>query len=214
MSVESMVLFGSTTSPFVRRVRVVAEMLDMPVRMVNTMTDDGQKELAQVAPLKKIPVASISGELVFDSHAILDVLLSQNREKAQQAGFRLPAATGSAAWIRESNLCLAVDGALESAIRVFYVRRDGVDIETIPYLKKEHIRVAETMAWVDAQISDTPVAADTLASRFGLFELSLATTLDWMRFRSAFDFSGLPHLAAFYAASSTLPCLQSTTPRV
>ena len=50
-----MKLYGTTTSPFVRRVRVVAAEVGEPVELVNTAPDIGQAQLREVSPIRKVP---------------------------------------------------------------------------------------------------------------------------------------------------------------
>ena len=54
-----MKLYGTTTSPFVRRVRVVAAEVGEPIEIIDTATDAGQAKLREVSPIRKVPVAVI-----------------------------------------------------------------------------------------------------------------------------------------------------------
>ena len=59
-----MKLYGTTTSPFVRRVRAVAAEIGEPVELVNTASDAGQAQLREVSPIRKVPVAVIDGRRI------------------------------------------------------------------------------------------------------------------------------------------------------
>ena len=70
----SMKLFGTTTSPFVRRVRVVAAEVGQTFDLVNTAHDEGQAALRACSPIAKVPVAELGGRVLFDSRVIIDWL--------------------------------------------------------------------------------------------------------------------------------------------
>jgi hypothetical protein len=127
-----MKLFGTTTSPFVRRVRVVAAEVGQPLELVNTATDGGQAELREVSPIWKVPVAEIGGRFLFDSRVIVDWLTTFHG----WGDLRAP----SDRW-REANLVNAIDSALESAIQLFYLRREGMDPMTIPFGQRQVDRI-------------------------------------------------------------------------
>src|SRR5690606_5704652 len=71
-----MKLYGTTTSPFVRRVRVVAAEVGEPVERIDTAPEAGQAALREVSPIRKVPVAVIDGRTLFDSHTIIDWLVT------------------------------------------------------------------------------------------------------------------------------------------
>lgn len=197
-----MKLFGTVTSPFVRRVRIVAHELAMQVELIDTSTPDGQAELRRVTPIWKVPAALISDRVVFDSRAIIDLLLDER-------GVHPLRRTTEATRITELNMHNAIDGGLESAIRVFYVRRDGHDIAPIPYLAKERDRVRSTMSWIESQLRGSYCTEE---AGFGLSEIALVTAIGWMRFRQAYPVDDHPQLAAFYDAWASRPSVQETLP--
>ena len=55
----TMTLYGTTTSPYVRRVRVVTLELGLPLTWVDTFTDAGQAALRARSPVWKVPVVEI-----------------------------------------------------------------------------------------------------------------------------------------------------------
>ena len=196
-------LYGTLTSPFVRRVRVVARELGIELEFVDTTTPEGQAGLARLTPLRKIPVLEVDGEGVLDSHTISALLL----ERHGPGDLRLPRA--STRWAEDS-LIHAIDGALESAIRLFYfIKRDKVDIEPIPYMRTERERVDRTLAWLEGQVRGPWCTA---VDGFGLAEIALVTTLEWVQFRAMADLTAYPKLIAFVAHHTGRPSLLSTRP--
>ncbi len=195
-------LHGTLTSPFVRRVRVVATELGQTLTLIDTSTAAGQASLAACSPLAKVPVLEIGGVPVLDSHAIIDLLLNQHGHGGLRP--RRPHTL-----IQDSNMIHIVDGALEAAIRVFYCQRDGVDFATVPYLQRERDRVTRSLAWLDAHVRG---AFCTREDGFGIAELAVVTTFEWMQFRQAADLSPYANLQALVAAHTDRPSLVATRP--
>ena len=196
-----MQLYGTLTSPFVRRVRVVAHELGVDVRTVDTTTPEGQEALRAVSPIGKVPVAELDGEVVFDSRTIIAEMVALRGPGALRIAGRTEPA--------ESNFVHAVDAALEAAIRLFYFKRDGVAVDGLPYMVKERERVRTIMTWLEGHVHG---GWCTRARGFGLAELALVTTLDWMTYRQAYPIADHPRLVAVQAVHADRPSLVATLP--
>jgi glutathione S-transferase len=196
-----MKLYGTVTSPFVRRVRVVAAELGVSVELFDTSNDAGQMALAEVTPLKKVPTAVLDGETVFDSRVINEQLFRRHG----QGPFR---ALGTD--VEDWNMLNAIDGALESGIRTFYFRRDGMALDATPYLIKEQSRVIATMAWIASRLRG---GQTTRHSGLGYPELALLTALDWFKFREVYDWQKDARFGEFAAAWRDRPSFAATAPR-
>jgi glutathione S-transferase len=202
---SAITLYGTVTSPYVRRVRIVAHELGLPFTLVDTATDEGQARLRQVSPIWKVPVAELSpGQLVFDSHSIIERLVAEHGHGP------LRPVVHARRW-EESNLHHAIDGALDSAINAFYLRKDGLDPAQVPYLAKQTLRVRSALDWVQAQLQGAYFGggADTA---LGLTEIALFTALDWMVFRNVYPVADSPGLAAFREHHADRPGFASTRP--
>src|SRR4051794_15121738 len=125
-----MQLYGTVTSPFVRRVRVVLRELGIPFTLIDTAEAPGQAALRKLNPLWKVPTLVSADRVLFDSHLIIEDLFARHG----QGALRLAAPEQRG---RQKQLIAAIDGALESAINVFYLRREGVDVAAIPYCQKQ-----------------------------------------------------------------------------
>ena len=196
-----MKLYGTTTSPFVRRVRVVAAELDVGYQLINTAHDDGQAALRAVTPIWKVPVAEVDGRTLFDSRVIIDWLTTTR-------GYG-PLRAPRDRW-HEANVVNAIDAALDSAIQVFYLKQDGFDAMTIPYGAHQLERAAAIFEWVAGELPTYDPARG-----LGLAELSLVCTLDWMDFRKAYPTERhAEDFAALRAAIGARPSLAATRPVV
>ncbi len=198
-----MKLYGTTTSPFVRRVRVVAHEIGVPIELVNTASDEGQAALREVSPIRKVPVMVIGeGRTLFDSRAIIDWL------KTNRGWGGLAAAPD--AW-RDLDLLNAIDGALDSVIQLFYLRRDGVAIDGTPYAIRQLERTAAIVTWLTGQLAPHQ-RSFTASAEPGLAEISLVCALDWMDFRNAYPTQGLTALQPLRDALRERPSLVATRP--
>jgi glutathione S-transferase len=197
-----MKLYGTTTSPFVRRVRVVAAEVGEPVDRIDTATDAGQALLREVSPIRKVPVAVVDHRTIYDSRAIIEWLVTTRGH-----GTFAPAADR---W-RELNLVNAIDAALDSIIQLFYLRRDGVAASGSPYETRQVERAEAIFGWLASEL-----AADrrsfSSSGGFGLAELSLICALDWMDFRETYPTERLTALAPLRAAWTDRPSLAATRP--
>ena len=176
-------LFGTVTSPYVRRVRIVAHELGLDCELIDTSTDDGQAELRRRSPIWKVPTAELDGQLVFDSGVICAELVGRH-------GGRGLSAIGS---LEDRNAVTVVDGALDSLINCFYLGRDGVEAESVGYLQKQRERAASALAWLDGRIVDGWLSA---GRQFGLAEVALGTAAAWMRFRGTYPIERHPGVVA------------------
>lgn len=167
-------LFGTTTSPYVRRVRIVAVELGLPVELVPITTPEGQEKLAEVTPIWKVPTLVIvdEGVTVFDSHAIIDLLMRRSGP-----GDLRPIAPDD---IAARNVVAVIDGALDSLINALYLARDGVDSFHSAYMRKQVDRAENALLWLGARVGDTGFGPG-----FGLTEIALVAAIDWIRLRSA-----------------------------
>jgi glutathione S-transferase len=199
-----MKLYGTTTSPFVRRVRVVAEEVGEPIDRIETATDEGQLELRKVSAIRKVPVAVVAclpggDRTLFDSRVIIDWLTT-----TRGWGSIEPPRDR---W-REQNLLNAIDTALDSVIQVFYLKRDGLAVDGTAFATRQIERADAIFAWLTSQLND----GKSFDRGFGLAELSVICALDWMDFRKTYDTKRAVGLARLREAWSDRPTLVATRP--
>lgn len=196
-----MQLYGTTTSPFVRRVRIVAAEVGEPVDLIDTHTPEGEAALRATSPIWKVPVAVIDGDTVFDSGVISELLIARRGWGALRSSAADP--------IADRNARTVADGALDAAINWFYlVRRDGGDT-SLPYLRKQRDRVDAALEWLADRVLGN---AFDPAGGLGLTEISVVTALDWMAFRDVWPAGRHPVLGPLVGAWSLRPSFASTHP--
>jgi glutathione S-transferase len=194
---RAMKLYGTTTSPYVRRVRVVAREVGEPIDRVDTATEAGLAELRTVSPIRKVPVAIVEGGPLFDSRTIVEWLEVHRGWPAPRDPWR------------EANLVNAIDAALDSVIQLFYLRRDGVAIDGTPFAERQLARADAIFAWLATQLAPDN---KSFTGGFALPEISLVAALDWMDFRATYPTERAAGVEGVRAAWRDRPSLAETRP--
>jgi len=193
-------LFGTVTSPYVRRVRMLCSELGVEYQLVNTADSEGQAALRRVSPAWKVPVVSLEGDIILDSQVITRVLM-QRFGPGSLAPFDIND-------LELMKLITVTDAALDSLINVFYLGKEGVSRET-PYVDKQYQRAQACLSWLESVVQGGFI---TPAKSFGIPEVALLTSLDWMRFRDAYPIANHPTLVAFLEAHAARPSVVETQP--
>lgn len=194
---QSFRLFGTPTSPYVRRVRVVARELGVAFEFIDAAHDDGQAAMRAVNPLWKVPTAEIDGQPVFDSRVINAALL-----RAHGPG---PLRPVDADDLDTHNTITVIDGVLDALINAFYLGRDGVQPEQASYMAKQRARARAGMDWLEGHLGDPSDAFDVAT-------IALCTTLEWMRFRGTYAVDDHPGLVAHLGRHAERPSMLATRP--
>lgn len=217
-------VFGTTTSPYVRRVLIVAHQLGIASELVDVNDPAGQARLREASPIWKVPTAIWRGRTLLDSHVITEALLTD-------AGPQNAVAPWDPSDHDTRNLMTVIDGASDSLINRFYLLKDGVP-DTTPYLRKQYDRAAAAFVWLDDRLAER---ARTLASAppapanehgnassgspavLGLLDIAVVTSIDWIRFRATYPIDQHNGITAFVdAVANRAPwdvSFRATSPR-
>ncbi|WP_303289688.1 glutathione S-transferase family protein [Marinobacter sp. SS5-14b] len=188
-----MKLIGSTTSPYVRRIRLLLD--DEPYEFINlNIYGEGRDELRRNNPTLKIPVLIDDGQEIYDSRTIARYLLeNQNREPLT--------------WDQENQLTL-IDGANDSAVIMLLSERSGIDTgQDAMFYNLQRERIMTTLRTLSAMVDE------------GQFEpwnypaICLYCLVDWLDFRDLVDFTGVESLVAFRDRHRQAPQAAETDPR-
>ncbi|MEI6417821.1 MAG: glutathione S-transferase N-terminal domain-containing protein [Sphingomonadales bacterium] len=190
-----MKLLASLTSPYARKLRILAQELkvNLPVVETNPMADGD--ELLAANPLGKVPALVLDdGLTIVDSPVIAAFLLNLAPDQ------KLLPASGSAHWQARSTEALA-DGVLDAAIIMRFNQAQGVS----------------TGLWVERQRIAIDRALAVLASRTGqsgFGDICTAVACEYLTFRfPGIDWRGThPALAALADRLGDTPAFVATRP--
>jgi len=212
MTLMKMKLYGSLTSPFVRKIRVAVEEYGLGDRVELAVTDPWQSpaDLLNGNPLAKVPaLVTEDGLTLPDSELIMNYLdtLTGRAGSAQAGGY-------SRDYWETARLVQLADGVIDAAVAIV--------IETLKR-PKEFIY----SGWVDRQNaaitrslealeSAAERLADGSAAPIGRLEITLGTALAYVDFRMPKQGwrERCPNLVAWFTRFATRPSMLATQPPV
>ncbi|KAA3625954.1 MAG: glutathione S-transferase [Proteobacteria bacterium] len=193
----------SPTSPYVRKVRVLAieTRMDEVIDLVPTDPHDPDTNLGDVTPLAKVPaLITDDGFVVFDSPVICEYL------DGAHGGARLvPVATPSR-W-HVLRLQSIGDGIMDAAVGAVMEARRPEDQRSPDFVAKEEKRVRRAVTWLEENFSE-------LQGDFNLGQISVACALSYLDFRlPQLDWRGsAPRLSAWHETVSQRDSMRQTAP--
>jgi glutathione S-transferase len=201
-----MILFGRYRSPFTRRVAIAMHIYGFAYEHRPITAWNDLEELRRINPVGRVPALQLdSGELLFDSYAILDYL----DQLAGPHRALLPAAEPRRHEVQRMIACAM--GALEKMAHAVYAKT-MVPPEKIhaPWVEHSEAQASSALRWLDA-IEPSPWLAGQ-----DLTHADVATVV-------MFDFIGIanprlvdghryPKLRALSARANELPAFRQTFP--
>ena len=195
-------LFGSLTSPYVRKVRVVAAELGLNIDLTVVDAWALDNGIPARSPLGKVPVIETDGMILFDSALIIEYLDSRS-------GNRLIPTAGPARWAVLRWHALA-HGLIDSTtIRTLEMRRPAEHRSGV-VLAREEGRIARVLDGIESQLAGPgPLVDDGLT----LADFALGVAAGYVDFRYPHDWRATrPKLAHWVGQISQRPSFQSTLP--
>jgi glutathione S-transferase len=189
-----MQLFGSTTSPYVRRIRLFLAQQEYQFIDVDIFSEQGREILTQHNPSNKIPFLIDEQHTILDSRQIHRYLAS----KLQQAEL---------SWSQQ-NVLTIIDAANDSLVAILLLKRSGFDVtEDKLFFNLQYQRVLAVLTKLEQEL------AQGSFSQWHYPAICLFCLLDWMSFRQLFDFSQFNGLVTFYQQHQARVEVQATDPR-
>ena len=188
-----MKLIGSTTSPYVRRIRLL--LAENNYEFVNLdIYGQGRDELRRNNPALKIPMLIDDNQEVYDSRVIARYL----SEKQSLAPLT---------WDQENQLTL-IDAANDSAVILLLSARSGIDTnEDLMLFNLQRERIMMTFRTLAAMVDDGQFA------QWNYPAICLYCLVDWIEFRDLVDFAGIESLLGFRDQHRDQPLVAATDPR-
>jgi glutathione S-transferase len=183
-----MKLYGSFTSPYVRHCKIALLESRLDYQFIET----DQASSARLSPTKRVPFLQDDELLLTDSSAILRYI----RQKSS-----LPSLETA---VEHDQFCM-INTALDCSINLFFLSRDGVDIERFDYTIRQAQRVKSTLAVFEQ--FELPQQGP-----FNDVQLRLGCFLSWAVFRQRIDIEDYPKLKLFLAIIEKEPFFIETAP--
>ena len=189
-----MKLIGSTTSPYVRRLRIWMSDIEHGFEQVDIFNSADRARLVASNPTLKVPMLEDGKRTIFDSGAIYRYLTKKLSKQ-------------ELSW-EQTNLLTLIDSANDSLVQIFLLSRSDIDTSA----DKLYFRLQR-------ERFDVIFAELNKAAEEGQFEewnyatISLFCLLDWVSFRERYDYSSLSALVDFHNATRERQEAIATDPR-
>ncbi len=177
-----MKLYGPDLSPYVKRILILLEELDIAFNRDPKSWRDADESFSVNTPVKKVPLLDL-GEtekprFIFESKVIAEVLY-ERKGKNPQTDFQKT--LYNPALNREDQLLLnALDSGVDSAINVFVLGSEGVTKAQVKYLERQENRLKECMAWVNSQYENKTTFTEGVVS---FLDISIVSSVIYLRMR-------------------------------
>lgn len=202
-----MKLLYTLTSPYARKVRVVAAEKRIEIEMLKVVLADPACPVIQCNPLGKIPVLVLDdGESLFDSRVIVEYL--DNRTPLARL---IPQEHSAKIWVRRwealaDGVCDAAILARQEAARPEKLRDNAV-------IEKQMGKVSRGLTQLNAELGENKWCVD---DTFSLADIALGCMLGWLDLRYA-DMGwreSYPNLARHFEEMMKRPSFSETAPPV
>jgi len=195
-----MKLFHTPTSPFVRKVMVVAREIGVPLETTFLRPTPLQADpvLSKENPLNKIPVLVTPDGPLYDSAVICEYLDGKNE--------MIPAS--GAARFRVLRLQALCDGILEAGIAVFYEKNTRPpELHFEPWLRGQTEKVNQALDALELEVG-------SFSEKVDLAQICAGVTLGWLEFRNPIGDirARRPKLFRWYDAFRQRPSMKDTEP--
>jgi glutathione S-transferase len=186
-------LFGTKTSPYVRHCRIALIEGGLDFELVET----DYARSARMTPTRRVPFMSDGETELRDSLSILRHV----RDRSGRSFFPD---------VQDLDLFAMVNTALDTAVNLFLLEKDGITPAQSPYLERQAGRLSDLLDSFERRIgglSFEPTAATDGQIRLGCF-------LAWGLFRERFSLSAHSELTRFLKAFGEYRIFTETAPRV
>ena len=198
-----MQLYYSTTSPFVRKVRVMAieTGLEDRIELLATNPWQGEENLLADNPLSKIPtLITDQGQVIYDSPVICEYLDSLHTAE------KIIPQESDARW-QVLRLQALADGILDAAILRFMEHKRSATQQSADWDSLQQRAVLRGLSYLERLVNNWDNALT-------IGKISVACALGYLDFRFAQEAwrERQPQLSAWYAEFSQRPSMQKTIP--
>ncbi len=193
-----MKLYGSTTSPYVRRLRIWLANTAHEFVNLQIFTEQDREVLAAKNPTMKVPMLEdeIDGQsqVLYDSRVIYRYLTAK---------YNHPLLT----WHQENQLTL-IDSVNDSLVQMFILSNSDIQAdEDKIFFKLQKERVNSVLLELNEMVADQQFASWNYPA------VCLFCLIDWIEFRKLHNMQGLTELLAFHDDNTERIEVTATDPR-
>ena len=198
-----MKLYGSLTSPYVRKVRILVREKNLACEFVVADAWAADSPIPALNPLGKVPALALdNGDVLFDSPVIVEYLDSLKAPA-------LLTASGAARWEMLRWQALA-DGMLDATVSRLLELRRPAEQQSAENIRRQEEKIARSLKYTEDRLHSGPWL---VSDRFTLADLVMAVALEYIDFRYPHDWCGRhARLASWLAGASARPSLIETRP--
>jgi glutathione S-transferase len=197
-----MKLYGSLTSPYVRKVRICLIEMGLDYDFIVESPTDPNSNVAHLNPLGKVPLLQRDdGEVLFDSPIIVEYLDNMLGEPL------LPVAPER--WRVQRWHALA-DGILDAVVTRLLETRRSAEKQDATLIQRQEGKVAAALRFADEKYGGAQYLE---AGQFGIADIAFAVALEYIDFRYSHDWrSSYPRLAEWLSEIRHRESFSETAP--
>lgn len=187
----SYTLYGSQTSPFVRRLRMLLQDIPFEFRELNIFEAQDAAVLNKINPLNQVPVLQHNEKTIWDSRQIFQYLNEIHHFQKMS-------------W-EDENLLTGIEGAMNSGVSLLLMKRSGMNIdENYMFIMRQKDRLESVLDHY------RPYIETTALSEFDFAAMTLYSFLDWALFRNIISIEKRPECRKFLETYASHPAILNT----
>lgn len=178
MLAMSYILYGSQTSPFVRRLRLLMEDIAFELHEMDIFSAKDAELLNKINPLNQVPALADGETIILDSRQIYHYLNSiHHLEKTS---------------LNNENLLSIIEGAMDSAITLLMMKRSNMPVsDEFMFVRRQKERLSSALDYLK------PLLLEGEFNDWDFKAMSLYSFLDWAVFRGIIDLANRPECLSF-----------------
>lgn len=195
-----MKLIGMLDSPYVRRVAISLQALDIPFEHASISVFRGFEAFQQINPVVKAPTLVLdNGDVLMDSTLIIDYLEALSGPQKSLMPARLDLRLRS---LRVIGLALA---ACEKSVQIYYERNlRPAEKQHAPWLERVSGQLQAAYAALEQELDTQPLNMDGTLKQDGI-TLAVAWSFTQLVVPDQIDATQFPKIRAFSAYAEQLP---------
>ena len=200
-------------SPYARKVRILLAELGTE-HQANEISPGSMEsgslfgeDYEALVPSMRIPSIRDGDEIIFESNFVMAYLL-EKYPLTKPAAVDPPLATAmvrSTHQWQDDMVLATIETLLNSAINLAFLGRFGVDVDEVPYLRREQARCQSCLDWLEARATPQGFVPGV----FSIADLNLMCALQWFDDRDVIPWWGRTRLETIVARYQHRPSVES-----